>query len=112
MAHRMVNKCHANRNHSRAKASRRSARAQAWRFQYPSAASSSTDSTRPPLRLLRLRGSAVKESLEHPAPGSLAVVVAEHVLVHVGLKVPRGHPVIDPLIPRRSSDQNPSIVFV
>src|SRR5438132_11857385 len=42
---------------------------------------------------LRLR-SAVKERLEHPAPGSLAVVVAEHVLVHVGLKVLRGQAVV------------------
>src|SRR5438034_3512170 len=96
MADRMEATWHESRNHSRAKANRRSARAQGWKSRSRDAVSSSMASTRPLLRLLRLRSGARKESLEHPAPGSVAVVVAEHVFVHVGLQVLRGNPVIDP----------------
>src|SRR5438034_11132972 len=94
MADRMEATWHESRNHSRAKANRRSARARGWKSRSRDAVSSSTASARPLLRLLRLRSGARKESLEHPAPGSVAVVVAEHVLVHVGLQVLRGDPVV------------------
>src|SRR6059036_3888281 len=94
MADRMVTLWRGNRNRLHARASRRSARAPAWKYLYPTAMSSLTASTRPLLRARPRLRSARKESLEHPAPRSVTVVVAEHVLVHVGLQVLRRDSVV------------------
>src|SRR5260221_9557576 len=90
----MEGSCHASRNRSSVPATRRSAPRPDSKSRSLHAVPSSVASTKP-LRRARLRlRSAVKERLEHPAPGSLAVVVAEHVLVHVGLQVLRGYAVV------------------
>src|SRR6266581_1747784 len=65
----------------------------------PRAATYSTYSTRLLGSGLRSLPNPRKEGVEHPATSSVAVVVAEHVLVQVGLQVLRRDPVVDPADP-------------
>src|SRR5918992_2882084 len=68
----------------------------AWRYRFPSGASSSTPWTKPLRRRTRVGGSLldpVQESRKQPSLVA-PVVVTEHVLVQVRLKVLGGHPTV------------------